>query len=371
LRNKSSRLRSKIKLLTAISILSSILATLTLILCVILIYFLFIKKDQVDTSSDINSEMALQENINEDSTDEKLSELDSTTNMSIDTSPVNTADTSLNQISADINNIDNTSGSKIISDIKSALAQGDSAIAIFRRLFPDDVVITSGNTYSLIPVDKSLKLNEKDGDIDFDDPDLLKGIDVSTYQGEIDWEKVAACNIDFAIIRAGIRGYTEGGLLCDDSFVTNASSANDNNIPIGVYFFTQAISNDEAIEEAEFVIDSIKDYKIDWPIYLDVEDIGKSNGRTNSLTKEERTEFALTFINEIQKAGYKAGLYGNLKTYITMLDMSKFQDTDIWLAAYTQPIYFPYHYDTLQYSEKGTIEGIPQPVDINVSWKNY
>lgn len=371
MKKSGSRLRNRIKFLTAVSILSIILAIIAIASCFFIITYGFINFNK--QSSKINtSDITEDENnteINEEATDD-FDKIDDEPDVNFDDNNYEDVSNTLEQLVSDATNSKNISAEKLLYDIKNALAQGDSTTSVLRKLFPDDVVVNISNGYTFFPIDKSLKLNEKDDEIDFSSSDLFKGIDVSRYQGEIDWEAVSKDNIDYAIIRLGNRGYSEGGLILDDTFNYNIEEAQKNKVSVGVYFFTQATSDEEAIEEAEFVIEHLKEYKIQWPVYLDVEYIDGSK-RGDTISVEDRTQYCVTFLNRVKNAGYNVGIYGNLKTFITMVDMARLQNYDIWYAAYTHPVYFPYHYDMLQYSEKGNVSGIKSTVDVNVSWKKY
>ena len=169
----------------------------------------------------------------------------------------------------------------------------------------------------------------------------------------------------------GIRGYSEGGILEDEFFRQNIEGAIANGIPVGVYFFTQAVNEAEALEEADFVIGMLQGYELTYPVYLDIEDVKKESCRTNGLTVEERTNNAKVFLERIREAGYEPALYGNMKSFLLMVDLASLEQYDKWFAGYTLPIYYPYEYKMLQYSEKGKVAGIPAAVDINICFKDY
>lgn len=213
-----------------------------------------------------------------------------------------------------------------------------------------------------------------------------KGIDVSTYQGKIDWKKVKENGVDFAMIRAGIRGYgissdgIDGKLVQDARYTENMNGAISNNIEVGVYFFTQAINEKEAIEEANFVLDLVKNYKIAYPIAIDTElsNHQAGNGRADKLTKEQRTKVVKAFCETIEKAGYEPMIYANKWWLKDNLDMSQLSDYSIWLAHYTgatqddpfaKPSDYEGKYIMWQYTDKGTVDGIIGNVDMNVGYK--
>lgn len=194
------------------------------------------------------------------------------------------------------------------------------------------------------------------------------GIDVSTYQGEIDWEKVKESGIEFVIIRLGFRGYgASGKLALDDGFEKYIQEASKAGLKIGIYFFSQAINEKEAIEEAEFVLENIKKEKISYPICYDLEKIKYvDTARANHLTKEERTKNVLAFCNRIQQDGYETMLYANSKWLTTELELEKLNDISIWYADYQEKPLYPYHFKMWQYTETGKVDGIKGNVDLNL-----
>lgn len=195
-----------------------------------------------------------------------------------------------------------------------------------------------------------------------------KGIDVSRYQEEIEWDKVAGDGIEYAFIRLGIRGYTEGEIVEDETFTYNIEGALDNGIAAGVYFFTQATSVEEAKEEAQYVLDALEPYDVTYPVVLDVEAVTSKNARTADLTMEERTEYCITFCEMIKQAGYTPMIYGNLKTFMLMLDLEKLEEYDKWFAHYDEEFYYPYDFKIWQYTDAGSVAGINGEVDINISF---
>ncbi|MBQ1476134.1 MAG: glycoside hydrolase family 25 protein, partial [Firmicutes bacterium] len=160
----------------------------------------------------------------------------------------------------------------------------------------------------------------------------IKGIDVSTYQGDIDWEKVAASGVKFVFIRLGYRGYESGLLVKDDRFEDNIRGALQNGIAVGVYFVTQAISVEEAVEEAQFVMENIRPYNVTWPIVLDIEDAASATARTAELSQQARTDHAIAFCETVKESGYTPMLYCNIRWFIEKLDITRITDYDKWFA---------------------------------------
>ena len=272
----------------------------------------------------------------------------------------------------------------VLTDLKTAISGGNSTVAVLRRFYPEDVVVYADGGYNFFPISDALKKNDyvydnfvlqENGEIIYTDGDQtvlsLKGIDVSKHQGEINWRRVAGEDIAYAFIRAGFRGSSEGKLVEDEFFQDNIEGALDNGIDVGIYFYTQAMTVEEAEEEAEFVIDLIKDYDVSYPVVLDLEESTSSSARTANMTQEEYTKAAIAFCDKIKEAGYTPMIYGNLKTFMIMLDLKQLEDYEKWFAYYDNPVYFPYAFSIWQYSSKGSIKGIEGDVDLNVCMKDF
>lgn len=195
-----------------------------------------------------------------------------------------------------------------------------------------------------------------------------RGIDVSKWQGKIDWKAVAGAGIDFAIIRCGYRGSSTGALVEDPYFKQNIKGATENGIKVGVYFFTQAITKAEAVEEASMALELVKDYKLQMPIYIDTEGSG---GRADSLSKSKRTKIVKAFCETIKNAGYKAGIYASKNWYLNKLDTSDLSYYHIWVAQYNTKCTYEGRYDSWQYSSNGKVPGIKGRVDMNICYTKY
>ena len=194
------------------------------------------------------------------------------------------------------------------------------------------------------------------------------GIDVSEFQGEdIDWKQVRESGIEFVIIRLGYRAYGETGeLVLDDMFDRNMQGALDAGLDVGVYFFSQAITPGEAVEEAEFVLEHVRGYEIDGPIVYDTEEIKGDTARTDNNTRQEFTNYCKVFCDTIEQAGYDPMIYANMKWMAFTLDMEQLADYDFWYADYHDVPQCPYDYEIWQYSETGAVPGINANVDLNV-----
>lgn len=195
------------------------------------------------------------------------------------------------------------------------------------------------------------------------------GIDVSEHQGSIDWAVVAASDVDYAIIRAGYRGYTDGTTNEDLSFRYNIEGALENGLEVGIYFFSQALNEEEAIAEAKTVLELISGYDIQYPIYYDWEPIDNDTARTDTISGTELTNCALAFCQTIEDAGYQAGVYFNLSLAAHLYHLYDLRDYDFWLAEYQDTPSFPFAIHMWQYTSEGTVPGISTTVDLNLSFQ--
>ena len=191
-----------------------------------------------------------------------------------------------------------------------------------------------------------------------------KGIDVSKHNGNIDWSQVKSAGINYAMIRCGYRGSSSGVLVVDPMYEANMKGAQAAGIGVGVYFFSQAVNQQEAVEEASMVLDLISGYSLQYPVYVDVE---KSRGRGDEISPEERTEICRAFLATIQNAGYTAGIYSNKLWFENRINTGSLTDYKIWLAQYVDiPTYTATRYDMWQYTSKGNVPGVPGNCDMNV-----
>ena len=191
-------------------------------------------------------------------------------------------------------------------------------------------------------------------------------IDVSSNQDVIDWEKVKAAGVEAAIMRAGYRTYGSGIIKTDETFYWNMKHAKEAGIKTGVYFFTQAVDEAEAEEEAQFVLDMLTPFQPDLPIYYDSEEINYDNARTDSLSGEQLTANAIAFCEYIKKAGYEPGVYANQMWLCNKMDLMQLEKYKIWLAKYADELNYPYEIEAWQYSSEGNVDGISTVVDMNV-----
>ena len=198
------------------------------------------------------------------------------------------------------------------------------------------------------------------------------GIDVSKYQGNIDWKAVKNAGIEFAIIRVGYRGYGTGVLVEDPYFRQNIRGATAAGIKVGVYVFSQAITTQEAVEEASMCIEAVKGHNLAYPIFFDTEySTSNRTGRADGLSKSHRTTIAKAFCETVRNAGYKAGIYASKSWFYNQLDYSRISSYHIWVAHYASSTDFAYRYDIWQYTGSGTCAGIGGAVDMNIGYTAY
>lgn len=195
----------------------------------------------------------------------------------------------------------------------------------------------------------------------------IPGIDVSSHQGMIDWKKVKEAGVQFAYIRCGYRGYETGLINKDETFDYNISQAKANDIQVGVYFFSQAVSQEEAEEEAEFTLSCMKKYDIDLPVVYDFEKPGGIFARTYTQSKDVTTENAVLFCHIMQRKGYDAMIYNSTNLFEKLFNLEYIQEFGTWVAHYNTPYpTYPYTYQIWQYSDSGKIDGIDQAVDLDL-----
>ena len=199
-----------------------------------------------------------------------------------------------------------------------------------------------------------------------------RGIDVSSWNGNIDWNAVKNSGVSFVIIRCGYRGYTQGGLIEDSKFHTYASGAEAAGLKVGVYFFSQATNEREAVEEASMAISMAKSHKISYPIFIDSEyGAANHNGRADRLDKATRTACVRAFCETVRSSGYTPGVYASKSWYYNNLDAGQLNNYKIWLAHYCAQTDYKGKYELWQSSNTGRINGISGNVDINTSYLGY
>lgn len=268
---------------------------------------------------------------------------------------------------------------EVLDAIMESMSEGRAPLDTVKSLFPDHIIVASDGRYHFVPINYELAQNQllienlnilESGEIQYMlDGQVIshRGIDVSKFQGAIDWNKVAGDGVEFAFIRVGYRGWGSSGRLVEDEyFEKNIQGALKAGIKVGVYFYSQAITEEEAVEEANFVLERIAPYNVECPVVFDVEKVSEDKARMNLITLEERTQVTKAFCQTVKDAGYKPMIYHNTQMGALMLDLTELEEFDKWFAAYTNTLYYPYEYKVWQYSDKGRVPGIKGDVDLNI-----
>lgn len=196
--------------------------------------------------------------------------------------------------------------------------------------------------------------------------ETVPGVDVSAFQGEIDWEQVADSGIEFAIIRLGYRGYGKAGTLVEDEYArANLEGALAAGLEVGAYFFSQAVNTQEVAEEVAFMLDIIKDYELTMPVVFDWEYVSET-ARTANVDKRTLTDCTLEFCRLMEEAGYEPMIYFNSYQSRYMMHLDELEQYPFWLALYADRMTYPYKVNMWQYTCTGRVPGIQGDVDINV-----
>lgn len=273
---------------------------------------------------------------------------------------------------------------EVLDGIRAGLETGDDTVVeVLRPFYPDHMVVVSNNKFHFVPINRELKLSSysdenlnilESGEYQYMEGDQVishKGIDVSRFQGNIDWQAVAGDGVEFAIIRVANRGYGTGKLVVDEQFEKNIKGAVDAGIHVGVYIYSQAIDEQEVVEEANLVMEKLAAHDVNCPIVFDVEKTADPTGRMNQISVEERTNLTLLFCQTVEAAGYKPIIYHNMEMGALMLDVEPLEQYDKWLAYYNEDMYYPYEYKIWQYSDKGRVSGISSNVDMNICFEPF
>lgn len=276
---------------------------------------------------------------------------------------------------------------EFLDKLKSMVENGDGMLTVLQHFYPDYVIASSSGSYHFFRINDKLQQNnfdlekftyptyneekkEWEGTATYmvgEEKEARKGVDVSTFQGKIDWKKVKKSGMEFAIIRLGFRGYESGKIVLDSKYEDNMEGCMKAGLDTGVYFFTEALNEKEAIEEADFVIENLADYDINMPVVIDVEESANTEKtRTRDLTADQRTKNVIAFCEHIKDAGYDVMIYGNLKSFFVMMNFEELEKYDKWFAYYRYPFHFPYKIKMWQYTAYEKIDGIEGKADVNL-----
>lgn len=192
------------------------------------------------------------------------------------------------------------------------------------------------------------------------------GIDVSKYQSNIDFEKAKKAGVEFVIIRIGYRGYGSGTLVLDPMFEQHFTNARNAGLKVGVYFYSQATNEAEAVEEASMVLSLVSGYSLPLGVYYDTEKVAGDTGRADTISAAQRTACAVAFCETIRNSGYSAGVYSYASWFYNSLNFANISKYNTWIAQYRDTLNFSYKYNIWQYTGSGHVNGISKPVDMNI-----
>ena len=270
-------------------------------------------------------------------------------------------------------------------------AEGDGASGV-------DASLSDGETYNcadsgepvLIPIDENIPHNNYSNDNFRMEGSELQyysnsrkvssyGIDVSKYQGKIDWEAASNSGIDFAMIRMGVRGYSSANVVFDEEYENNIKGALEHGVETGIYFYSQAVNTQEAVEEANYAVAAAASYNVTYPIVFYTERVTSEKPRTDGLTPEELSNIAKAFCDAVRGYGYRAMIGASKQRLSEDMDPAALSGYDVWLvdAPYLKEgeklsmSEYPYTYTMWQYSSSGKIDGINGPVDLDISFVDY
>ncbi len=201
--------------------------------------------------------------------------------------------------------------------------------------------------------------------------EAIKGVDLSKYNGSVDFTKLKESGVSFVMLRLGSRGYGTGKITLDEKFVEYAQNAQMAGIQIGAYFYSQAVNETEAVEEANYIVGAVSGFGVKYPIAIDIEKVEGDEARTDKLTSEERTAVVKSFCDAVKGYGFKPIIYASKEMLVAGLDLEKLTDYDVWLADHNTPTDYPYRFSMWQYSKTGHIEGITGDIDLDLSFINY
>lgn len=199
------------------------------------------------------------------------------------------------------------------------------------------------------------------------------GVDISKHTGKINFNGIRAAGVDYVMIRLGSRGYSTGQISLDENFKENIEGAIEAELDIGIYFYSQAVSPEEAIQEANFVIQNLEPYRahVKYPIAFDMEFVSNDKSRIEGLSREDKTTVTATFAEGIKAAGYVPMIYGDKEWLIKEVDLTKLQNYDVWLSQETDIPDYPYLYTMWQYDTDSVLNGIDGGADLNICFVNY
>ena len=314
--------------------------------------------DESDTGSDTDKKKDKDKDDNAD--DEEDGSTSSTSSTSSSTSRSRRDDEDENEGSLNKNSKDDTD-----KDKEGYLAVTDEK---GKKVYYEELEDVPKNDYDF----ENDLLNEN-GMLTYKDTkrEAIKGVDLSKYNGTVDFNVLKDKDIKFVMLWLGSRGYGTGSISLDEKFVEYAQNAQLSGLQIGAYFYSQAINEMEAIEEANYIVGAVSGFSVKYPIAIDIESVSGDEARTDKLTAKERTAVVKTFCDTVKGYGYKPIIYATRDMLIAGIDLTELADYDIWLADENVPTDYPYRFTMWQYNKKGKIDGISGDIDLNLCFINY
>lgn len=197
------------------------------------------------------------------------------------------------------------------------------------------------------------------------------GVDISKDNGTVDFKKLKKDGVDFVMVRLGHRGYESGNVVLDEEYFDNIQLANEAGLAVGVYFESQAITVEEALEEAEFVVTNLIEMRVTYPVVFDLGLVANDSSRIENIPKTQLTEITNAFCNRVKEVGYKPMVYGDKYWLLRKIDLTMLGDYDIWLSQSGQLPDYPYQFAMWQYTNTGSVSGISGDVNMNISFIDY
>lgn len=199
------------------------------------------------------------------------------------------------------------------------------------------------------------------------------GADISKHTGKIYFPSLKAAGIDYVMIRLGSRGYSSGQIVLDENFKENMDGALEAGLDVGVYFYSQAISQDEAVQEANFVVQNLEPYrgKVKYPVAFNMGFVSNDKSRIEGLSREDKTTVTVSFMEAVKAAGYVPMLYGDKEWFLKEVDLTKLQNYDVWLSQEEDIPDYPYRFAMWQYDTNGVLNGIDGGADLNICFVGY
>lgn len=199
------------------------------------------------------------------------------------------------------------------------------------------------------------------------------GVDISKHTGKVSFDRIKAAGVDYVMIRIGSRGYSTGQISLDENFKENIEGAIAAELDVGIYFYSQAVSQDEAIQEVNFVVQNLEPYRahVKYPVAFNMGFVSNDRSRIEGLSREDKTTVTSSFMEGIRASGYVPMIYGDKEWLIREIDLTKLQDYDIWLSQEEEIPDYPYRYSMWQYNTDGVVNGIDGGADLNICFVNY